>query len=498
MKRTFISLVGLAFAVAACSQGAADAAASSSSGSSGDTTPPDETSPEEESSSSGTSGDPGGPRVFSIEGATLRNVGRRGDKLQITVKGTDSAKITTSAKIDLLDETGAPIATFDTNWDGVADSASRRFMFDTPGMGQSAIDGTITIADAFSPISKVKKAKVSLVDEAGTATATIETTLEAQAVKGEGEACDPAKVTSRCQEGLSCGGTPSACQAGVAPQLAQVAYFGGSSPRMLFRGAEQDEDLESLEIEFLDSSGNPKTVVIAGEGDTGVSASNFSIDVVDGFDTAAFFFESQPSPAFTSQVPKIATTAKDHIGRTSARVVTTLGSPTTRFAGQACDVDGFDACAAGTACSPGLPGATNTCTPIATIRTQRLAAFATLDPTAKTTTFGLVQGSSLWDAPTGCIPNDATRRPEAMVPLHLGAASSIVVTTALPETDFDTAVFVVPASATSSAAALGCNDDVQGYSSTLELSGVPAGDYVVVVESVSRNGGHFGLSVTKK
>ncbi|MBS2013906.1 MAG: hypothetical protein JST00_13535 [Deltaproteobacteria bacterium] len=496
MKRTLISLVGLALAVSACSKQPEDDA-SSSSGSSGEVSPPDETPPDE--SSSGTSGSSGDntPRVFTIESATLRNVGRRGDKLQISVKGTDSAKVTTAARVALMDEAGAPVAVFDTNWDGVADSADRRFMFDTPTSGKKAVQGTITIPDAFSPSSKVKKAKVSLVDENGKSTSEIEATLELQAVIGEGQACDLTKVKSRCQEGLSCGGTPSACQPGAAPELAQVAYFGGSSPRMLFRGAEHDEDLESLEVEFLDSSNNPKTVIIAGEGDTGVSASNFSLSAGD-LDASTFFLESQPSPSFTSQVPKIAVTAKDHVGRVSSRVIAAIGSPTMRFAGQPCDADGFDACAAGLACAPGVPGATNTCSPVATVKTQRLAAYAALDPAGKQKTFGVVQGSSLWDAPPGCIPNDATRRPEAMVPLRVGATSNLVITTALPETDFDTAVFVVPAKATSSSASLGCNDDTQGYSSTLELSKVPAGDYIIVVESVSTKGGHFGLSVTKK
>lgn len=495
MKRSLISFVGLAFALAACSPPGADGA-SSSSGSSGDTTPPDETPPDE-SSSGESSGTPATPREFSIASATLKNVGRKGDKLQISVKGTDSAMITTAAKIELFDDAGAPVAAFDTNWDGVADAASRRFMFDVPGAGAAAIDATITIPNSFSALSKVKKAKVSLVDPDGTATAAIETTIELQTVKGEGEACDAAKITSRCQDGLSCGGTPSACQPGAAPSVAQVAYYNGSAPRMLFRGADADEDLESIEVEFLDNSGNPKTVIIAGEGDTGVSASNFSL-TVGGFDAASFFVESNPNPLFTTQVPKIATTAKDHVGRTSSRVVTSLTSPPVRFAGQACDAEGFDNCATGSACAPGAPGATNTCTPVTTLRTQRLAAFGSLDPAGRNKTFGLVQGSSLWDAPTGCIPNDATRRPEAMMPLHLGAASSLVITTALPETDFDTAVFVVPANATTSAGALGCNDDTQGFSSTLELSNVPAGDYIVVVESVSPKGGHFGISVTTK
>jgi len=74
--------------------------------------------------------------------------------------------------------------------------------------------------------------------------------------------------------------------------------------------------------------------------------------------------------------------------------------------------------------------------------------------------------------------------------------SSLTVSTATPETDFDTVLYVLPACASSSSQALGCNDDTQGYSSTVTLTNVPAGTYVVVVDSASSRTGHFGLSVS--
>ena len=140
------------------------------------------------------------------------------------------------------------------------------------------------------------------------------------------------------------------------------------------------------------------------------------------------------------------------------------------------------------------------CTSASAVRSLKLAAAPLLDPSrGPAQAFGTVEGVSLWDAPIGCVGNDAVGRPESVARLHLAAAvSELVLTTALPETDFDTAVYLIPAGAATSATALGCNDDEKGYSSALTLSNVPAGDYTVVIESIQRRGGHFGLSVTAR
>jgi hypothetical protein len=48
------------------------------------------------------------------------------------------------------------------------------------------------------------------------------------------------------------------------------------------------------------------------------------------------------------------------------------------------------------------------------------------------------------------------------------------------------------------AGALGCNDDDpnNGYASTLTLNNVPAGNYWVIVDSVTSKGGTYGLTIS--
>jgi hypothetical protein len=75
------------------------------------------------------------------------------------------------------------------------------------------------------------------------------------------------------------------------------------------------------------------------------------------------------------------------------------------------------------------------------------------------------------------------------------SVSMLTVSTAVPETNFDTVVYILPACATSSAQAIACNDDDQGYTSTATAMNVPAGTYTIVVDSAGPNSGQFGLTV---
>ncbi len=135
--------------------------------------------------------------------------------------------------------------------------------------------------------------------------------------------------------------------------------------------------------------------------------------------------------------------------------------------------------------------------------------------------WGQAAGPSLFEPPTGCTVPSAVYRPESLLSLSLVAdVSTLTLSTATPETDFDTILYVLPSctplptSATDLAetdggavtsgidsgaiAALGCNDDVdgQGYASTLVLNNVPAGNYIVVVDSFGYQGGHYGLTIS--
>lgn len=111
---------------------------------------------------------------------------------------------------------------------------------------------------------------------------------------------------------------------------------------------------------------------------------------------------------------------------------------------------------------------------------------------------GTVDGPSVWDVPMGCSPNDPKNRPEAIVQLRLAIpATRLVISTDTPSTSFDTIVYVLNSCTAEGETALSCADDGEGtIASTIELSGVPAGNYSIVVDSFGPDGGSFGLAIT--
>jgi hypothetical protein len=76
--------------------------------------------------------------------------------------------------------------------------------------------------------------------------------------------------------------------------------------------------------------------------------------------------------------------------------------------------------------------------------------------------------------------------------------ASITLTTSSPGTDFDTVLYVLDGCPETSAAALACNDDDVPPMSRVVLRDVEAGDYFVVVDALTREGGSFTLSVTAR
>ena len=499
MKNRLLSLVLSATAVVACSSSAGGGKASNDGvpnvDDPGVENPTDEPEPDPGSSSGG---EPSPSAKLALASASVRNIGRRGDTLYVSVSGSDPAKATSAAHLRFTDQNDAPVKVVDTNWDGIPDSAEGTFHFDTSTLGSESFEGIVSLPGAFGPTSKVANVHVALENESGARSAEMTATFTLQALRVENDPCDAQLIESRCEAGLACGGTPATCQPGSAPTLSKVGYFGGSSPKMVFRGVEADEDIASIAIEFLDHSNNPKAVVISGEGQDATTAFGIDVDARGGAFGSTFFVEATPASSFVSQVPKIAATAKDVVGRTSTRVITPVSTLPTRSMGQSCDPDGFDACATGSVCAPGIRTEANTCKSATTMRTTKCKAAPALDPSkGATRAYGTVVGASLWDAPTGCVPNDATGRPEAAIALRLTAdAPSLTITTALPETNFDTAVYLIPSCAASSATALGCNDDMQGFASSLTLQNVPAGDYTIIVESVQMRGGRCGGAVS--
>ncbi|MBL8916018.1 MAG: hypothetical protein JNM17_35290, partial [Archangium sp.] len=112
---------------------------------------------------------------------------------------------------------------------------------------------------------------------------------------------------------------------------------------------------------------------------------------------------------------------------------------------------------------------------------------------------GVAEGGSLWDAPVGCATADPTGRPEGLVLMRMTErADRVRVSTVGNGTSFDTVLYVVPGCPNDTADVLGCNDDKpqSAGASELVLENVPAGDYLIVVDSFDGNGGGFEVHAT--
>jgi hypothetical protein len=195
-------------------------------------------------------------------------------------------------------------------------------------------------------------------------------------------------------------------------------------------------------------------------------------------------------------------------------------APVYKGSGSTCDPYGFVLCSAGTACSPGTVGATSKCTATSTLLKAECTNPTAISMNGVLAAWGQATGPSMFDPPAGCSMPTAINRPESVLSLTLpDDANTLTLSTATPETNFDTILYLLrsctplPASQTDVGAAdagtkdagtidagppgsLGCNDDSQGYASTLTVTNVPAGNYIVVVDSVEAQGGTFGLTIT--
>ncbi len=434
---------------------------------------------------------------LTVKSVVAQNVGRSGNILRLVIQGSDSKKQTTSVVLSFLDASDTPVVALDTNFDGKPDATEKRFRFDPNTLGQATFTGTLLLPRLFNPGSSITKVTVALEDETGTRSAVVSAPITLQPVRALGDGCDPKELADRCAPHLSCSGTPTVCTAGVAPTLSKAIYFGGAAPRMVFVGSDPDEDVKEIVIEFLDKTGTPKAVDLLNDGEL---VTSFATSASQAMADPTFFVEVEPIVGFDTTVPQIAATPGDSLLHKGPRLTAMAGPVPVRTTGQDCDYQDFDVCTSGTVCAPGLPAAKNTCQGATQLRTKACGAAPVLDPAkGLTKAFGVTQGPSLWDSPTGCEPHNGVNHPEGLVALHLAkAAATLTISTAMPETDFDTVVYLLPGCAGVSSAALGCNDDTSGYASVLTLKNVAAGDYVIVVDSVQRESGHFGLFIEAK
>jgi hypothetical protein len=255
--------------------------------------------------------------------------------------------------------------------------------------------------------------------------------------------------------------------------------------------------VKHLLIDFYDAAGNPKPVDLLNDGNF---ATGFASLARQAMGDPTFYVVVEPILGFDQLVPKIVATPVDTLLQRGAPVATSSIAVPVRNLNDPCDYRAFDVCVSGNVCSPGTPKGPNTCQAATPLRKIACTAAPVLDPDKGITkAYGVTRGPSLWDAPKGCDPHNGVDRPEGLVTLHLAkAAASVTITTAMPETDFDTVLYLLPGCAGVSTASLGCNDDNKGSASALSFKNLAAGDYSIVVDSILLDGGHYGVSVEVK
>jgi hypothetical protein len=395
--------------------------------------------------------------------------------------------------VSLADASGAALPFFDSNWDGAIDSASGRIQpTKAPTTTTLSLDAVLS---GITQLTGLSQLQVSLFDRRNARTLPIAATVQPQPVIELGEACDIAYVTNRCRQGLSCSGTPPKCVDGTAPTIAHAAFHrAADGPFIRMDGLDPDEDVIIVRVDFLTINDTPVTLDIDGD----ETPDSDSFESVNGIvnQNGGYQFVVQSGLNFETLVSRLGLTAIDSRGNESATQRVSISTQITRAAGQSCDLAGFTGCVAGTSCIPTTSATLGTCTTLAQAESNRcgVAPVWDLSKDAPKIT-GLVSGYSAWEPPSGCMSMIASNRPEAVIKLRLASATPrLVLSTAEPETQIDTGIVVLPSCSASADTALGCNDDAIGYTSQVTLTNLAAGDYFVIVESLTAGGGGFGLS----
>jgi hypothetical protein len=438
----------------------------------------------------------------SLDSFDAHVTGREGDDITLSASGTDAEGDVLFLSTKFTDSAGNPVNVFDTHWNGVADGPEDRLLFDASLVGDLRFDGTVTLPGFGSRYRDAAKVVVHLEDEAGNLSEDQTFDIGQQAEKLLGEACDPDILESRCTIGLSCTGKKPVCTTGGAPDLTNVLYARSSEngPRLLAAGADPDDDLAALRLEFFDNAGAPVKIDL--DGDQIADKASWDLDVYGSSVRGSFFVFDQMGLGFDAVSPKMKVTPIDGQGTEGATKTITISAPFEQADLHPCDYRGFDTCGQASLCAPGLARATNSCTTLTSVRKTLCSSAPVLDPAKSVTkVYGRAEGVSVWDPPAGCTQVGWTHRPEGLAKVHLStAAKRLTLSTAVPETRIDTVLYLIPDTVPNCGAPVTartlCNDDFQGYSSSISAANVAAGNYIVVIDSANEEGGSYGLTLT--
>jgi hypothetical protein len=448
----------------------------------------------------GGAGDDGGVPTSTVpvlKSLTAHVTGRAGEGVTVSVEGEDGDKDVIFLGAQWQDADGNPVVAFDSNWDGIPDTDKARVFFDKSVSGQATFDATITAPAFMVDHPRATTLVAHLEDAAGQQSDDLTAEIAPQGTKRSKEACDPAIVDDRCDVGLACIGDDPVCKAADPPTIEELAYVrGADGPHLLVSGTDAADDITTLKLEFLSKTNTPISVDL--NGDQVPDSATFDLGVVNTSKDGVYFVNNLFGLGFDKTVPRVAVTPVDGQANKGTRKLVDVADPPSRAVGQSCDPRGFNVCSATGGCAESTTSDASACVTATSLRTDACTSGAELNPDkGALSAFGRADGPSLWDPPPGCAPVLAANRPEGVVRLHLeNDVTQLTVSSALAETAFNTVLYVLPACEAKGTAALGCNDDTDGISSTVVLTNVSAGDYIVVIDSDRAVGGGFGVSIT--
>ncbi len=327
----------------------------------------------------------------------------------------------------------------------------------------------------------------------------------------EGDTCpaanlDPA-VHGACGDGLRCAvvNFQNKCVVNNPPVLETVsASRFGTDFVLEAQGGDEDGDVLGAALTFIDGDGQP--IVIQAIGTTeGFLPFNPAVTGQTTFTAtinAAGFFALYPELLAAESLD---VGLYDSGNSVSAKQTITLTLPPLVGEGESCDPAGIEnRCDAGQICDD--PGTGAVCATLNTLRLNACGA-ATVQAGAGTVTGSVVGGTrSLWEPPTSCLefPYEGGV-PDGVVKITLDSAvARLVISSESENTALDTILYVYEGCGENAGAPLACNDDIdtegQNFASTVELTDVAAGEYLVIVDSWpaqdGSTGGAYELTVT--
>lgn len=285
--------------------------------------------------------------------------------------------------------------------------------------------------------------------------------------------------------------------ASVLPDVTELAFFRAElGPRTLIAGTAPKDDVSYVHLTFLGPTGEAVNVDL--DGDSNPDTSWFELQTAGLSRAGRFFVSLQSAAGFEERVAGISAKAANAAGTFGAARLASLAEPPIVPLSEACDPRGFDRCDAAGVCVP-TARERGICRSGPELRRAACSAAQRLNPFGGVTRVsGSLGKASLYDPPRGCISDSASAALDAVAVLKLTRqARSVTLWTDPGQTNFDSVVYVVKACTDDPRAALACNDDTPpGPASSLSLSHVPAGEYAVIVDSLTPGPGNYVLMVS--